>query len=84
MNPKKLQFVAAIRPRNRTAKNICFSCQEDFTKNQTSVSKAPYDEGGPWDLAEAEQRAQAAAEEASILEGEAAGLASEFGEEDDE
>jgi RHS repeat-associated protein len=77
VNPKSLQFVAAYRPRTKTVTNICFDCQADFDEEQTLVSRAPFDRGGPWDRARGSANAALAEAEAEaeLAESEAMGMA---------
>jgi len=70
--------VVAIRPRNRTVKEICSSCQTDFTKDQRSVSKARTNQAVRRTKLKLKSVRRRQRTRASILEGEAAGLASEF------
>ena len=55
VDPSKVHFIEAVRPRNRKQVAICYNCQKKYRKEQFPDGVL-YKRGGPWDVQRIQDR----------------------------
>lgn len=55
VDPSKVHFIEAVRPRNRKQVAICYNCQKKYRKEQFPDGVL-YKRGGPWDVQRIQHR----------------------------